>query len=216
MVHRISFAGAGPWPEPNAPECPDAERGEERAARPLVSEAEAVGRPALPEVVQEYLEFVWRLLRRLGLSSARADDVTQEVFLVFVRRLAEVEVGRERSFLYGVVVRLASNEKRQERRRREVFGVPLDDMRAHESLPDERVEQRRRVERLDQLLQELPPKLRRVLVLSDLLDQDLMEVAELECIPVGTVSSRLRRARMLFERKVRRLAGPPRQAGTHE
>jgi len=154
----------------------------------------------LTQLVSEQLEFVWRLSRRLGLSPARADDLTQEVFLVAMRREREIRPGRERAFLYGVVLRLVANARRQERRRREV--PEPHEPSAPGPLPDESLDRERAAARLDLVLETLPEKLRRVLVLSDVLELEVGEVAELERIPRGTVASRLKRARELFKKKV--------------
>jgi RNA polymerase sigma-70 factor (ECF subfamily) len=172
-------------------------------AQPSAMKSAQVTSAAMPlnGLVRQHLDFVWRLLRRLGLSASRADDLTQEVFLVAVRRQSELVVGCERAFLYGVAVRLAANTRRQLRRRREVVEGELEAM-ADAALPDENLDQKRLAQRLDALLDELPDKLRRVLVLSDVMELEVAEVAALEQIPEGTVASRLRRARQLLRRKV--------------
>ena len=51
---------------------------------------------------------------------------------------------------------------------------------------------------LDELLEQLPDELRRVLVLAEIEECTVPEIAELEGIAVGTAASRLRRARGLF------------------
>src|SRR5512142_2066304 len=63
-------------------------------------------------LVDAHFEFVWRSLRRLGLSSADADDATQEVFLVAIRRLDDIDPESERSFLYGTALRVAAVQRR--------------------------------------------------------------------------------------------------------
>src|SRR4051812_27350925 len=59
-------------------------------------------------LVRVHLPFVWRFLRRLGLSPEDADDVAQETFLVAVDKLDRIEEGHERRFLFGIAVRIAS------------------------------------------------------------------------------------------------------------
>src|SRR5512146_863192 len=70
-------------------------------------------------LVRAEFEWLWRVLRRIGLSAADADDATQQVFLVASRRSAEIR-GSARAFLYGTAVRVAANMRRTLRRRREV------------------------------------------------------------------------------------------------
>lgn len=149
-------------------------------------------------LVEQHLEFVWRLLRRFGLSPEDADDVAQQVFMLAARKLDEQLPGRERTFLYGVARRLAANARRDRRRRREVSEDLAELVSAAGAAPDELVECQRAARLLDALLDRLPPELGRVLVLAELEEQTIPAIAELEGIAVGTAASRLRRARAMF------------------
>jgi RNA polymerase sigma-70 factor (ECF subfamily) len=152
-------------------------------------------------LVRREIGFVWRVLRRLGLPKPDADDATQQVFLVASRKFAELEPGKERSFLYGTAVRIAANLRRGLQRRRE---TPADsellDAVADARLPDELVEQRRARALLDELLEALPDELGRILVLAEIEELTVAAIAELEGIPAGTAASRLRRAREAFRK----------------
>jgi RNA polymerase sigma-70 factor (ECF subfamily) len=143
---------------------------------------------------------VWRLLRRVGLSRPDADDAAQQVFLVASRRLPQLAPGKERSFLYGTAVRIAANLRRGLRRRRESPEEELPVQSDATELPDELLERRRARAFLDELLEQLPEELRRVLVLAEIEQLTLAAIAELEQIPAGTAASRLRRAREAFRR----------------
>lgn len=154
-------------------------------------------------LVRSEIDFVWRQLRRLGLSPADADDATQQVFLVASRRRDELEAGKERSFLYGTAVRVAANVRRALERRREVAHEPRsepprDGPFLEEPLPEEVLDRRRARELLDELLRQMPEELARVLVLTEVEQLTMAAIAELEGIPPGTVASRLRRARAAF------------------
>jgi RNA polymerase sigma-70 factor (ECF subfamily) len=144
----------------------------------------------------DHFDFVWRTLRRLGLENAAADDAAQEVFVLAARKLDAIAPERERSFLFGSAIRIAANA----RRRRSRTEVPLDvesgiDPASPAPLPDEQVESRQALERLDRALSSLPDDLRVVLVLTELDAMSQPAIAELLDLPVGTVASRLRRAR---------------------
>ena len=155
-------------------------------------------RTSFSDLVRAELEWVWRVLRRIGLSPADADDATQQVFLVVARRYDELRVQRPRPFLYGVATRVAANAQRTLRRRREEPSEAAAGAAAHEPPPDELLEQRRARTLLDELLGQLPPELRRVLVLAEIEQLTAQQIAELEALPTGTVRSRLRRARAAF------------------
>lgn len=144
------------------------------------------------------IDFVWRQLRRLGLSRADADDATQQVFMVASRRRGELVPGKERSFLYGTAVRVAANVRRGLQRRREVVDEPRSEPPLDAPLPDEVLERRRARALLDEVLEQLPAELSRVLVLAEVEQLTVAAIAALEGIPAGTAASRLRRARSAF------------------
>src|SRR5262245_19860547 len=107
------------------------------------------------KLVHEHLDFVWRLLRRFGLSPADADDAAQHVFLLAKAKLDRIEPGKERAFLYSSALRVAANARRARRNRREVPDADLPTSAATGPLPDERVELERARAFLDELLEQL-------------------------------------------------------------
>lgn len=149
-------------------------------------------------LVDEHFQYVWRLLRRFGLSRSDADDATQQVFMVAARRAGDIGEGRERTFLYGTALRIFANARRSQRRRRETDDTTLVEMPAAAQLPDQQLDDARARQTLDRLLARMPPELCRVLVLADIEGTTAREIAELESIPAGTAASRLRRAREEF------------------
>ncbi|MEI9948699.1 MAG: RNA polymerase sigma factor [Pseudomonadota bacterium] len=147
----------------------------------------------LVDVVHRYYALVWRTLRRLGTPQADADDATQHVFWTFAGRSAQIEPGREASFLISVAIKVAANARRKLGRRREV-GTADEQLVCHES-PESLLQQKQRWELLDRGLSTLLPEQRIVFVLFELEGFSLPEIAELNEIPLGTATSRLRRAR---------------------
>jgi RNA polymerase sigma-70 factor (ECF subfamily) len=157
----------------------------------------------------EHFDYVWRLLRRLGVAESAVDDAAQQVFLVAVHRMHELGRGAEKAFLSGTALRIASNQRRsQQRRQREVADErPLLEAVDPGGSPEELVEQKRALALLDRALDELPADLREAFVLFELGDLSMPEIAELLHIPRGTVASRLRRAREQFVVCALRLQG---------
>lgn len=184
--------------------------------------AAALDEPAAAEptrdvrgLFQTHYAAVWRLLRRFGVPVAQLDDAAQEVFWVAARRFADIEAGREKAFLYGVALRVASNELRRSQVSAELTR-PLGDLELVLAdvapSPEESLEQRRALLLLDAALRQLPLELRSVLVLFELEGLEVSKIAEIEGIPLGTASSRLRRAREEFSAIAKRL----RAALSHE
>ncbi|HVU04504.1 MAG TPA: sigma-70 family RNA polymerase sigma factor [Polyangiaceae bacterium] len=157
------------------------------------------GHGRITAIVRAEHDFVWRLLRRLGIPDASADDATQQVFVVAARRVNEIARGSERSYLFGVALRVASDHRRsreaRQRRDTESVGESADTAPGPEELTER--SERRRI--LDDVLAALPMELRAVIVLFELEQMTKTEVATLLGIPVGTAVSRLRRAREEFK-----------------
>jgi RNA polymerase sigma-70 factor, ECF subfamily len=157
----------------------------------------------LRSIVLEHYDFVWRSLRRLGVAESQVDDAAQQVLLVLARKLTDVHEGAERSFLFGTAVRVASDHRKKVARRREV-GDPSALELEPSDVPsaEELLDQRRARAMLDHVLDEMPEDLRHVLILAELEGMKMHEMADLLHLPQGTVASRLRRARALFEQLV--------------
>lgn len=177
-------------------------------AAPSASEAsEAVAAPLeLRALFEAYHASIWRLLRRLGVPIAQLDDAAQEVFWVAARKLEQIEPGKQHAFLYGVALRVAANElRRQASAPPRVAVEDLERLADDAPTPEERLEQTRARQLLDTVLERLPLELRAVLVLFELEGLDVRNIAEIEGIPIGTVGSRLRRAREEFSAIAKRL-----------
>jgi RNA polymerase sigma-70 factor (ECF subfamily) len=155
-------------------------------------------RDRLERMFRDHHEFIWRLLRRLGVSPDGAADLTQHVYLVAAERLNDIRPESERAFLFGTALRLSRSVLRKQRR------CQLeDDMDIHQAQgnlrPEELTSQRQAVALLDQILNKLEPDLVTVFVLFELEELSTAKIAEMLNIPIGTVASRLRRAREAFK-----------------
>jgi RNA polymerase sigma-70 factor (ECF subfamily) len=174
---------------------------------PLVEKAD--GNPAAVAraraLVNDHFDFIWRLLRRLGVPLSEVDDAAQEVFWITAKRLASVEEGRERAFLYGTALRTASTLRRNQSRRDKWMDTDAGDSASTARAPDEELERRQALAFLDEVLSSLPGALREIFVLCDIEEFTAPEAASILNLPLGTIASRLRRARKDFSDRVRRL-----------
>ena len=136
---------------------------------------------------------VWRALRRRGLRPDAAEDATQETFLLVAERLPDVQPGSERAFLIGTALRLAHTLGRKTVR------WELDeDMDQRFSGLRDTGETRADMQLCDLVLSKVDPDLAEVFVLYELEGLTSPEIARLLEIPLGSVASRLRRAREQF------------------
>jgi RNA polymerase sigma-70 factor (ECF subfamily) len=164
----------------------------------------------LRAMVDGHFDTVWRALKRLGVPESGADDAAQQVFLVASRRLDEIEPAGERSYLLGVALRVAADARRTLRRRRE---VSLEDDRelpaapAPAPAPEELLDDKRARMALAAHLARMPDELREAFVLFELEEMSAPEVAAILGVPVGTVASRVRRARDDIRQRLGHLRG---------
>jgi RNA polymerase sigma-70 factor (ECF subfamily) len=151
--------------------------------------------PSFDDLFEEYATFVWRVLGRLGVAHSDLPDVSQEVFLVVHRRLADFE-GRSsvKSWIYGICLRVAAAWRRKPFRNRERQLDELTTESAGEG-QDEELERRRARSRLMQALEALDEDKRNVFVLYELEELTMAEVAEALGCPLTTAYSRLHAAR---------------------
>ena len=163
-------------------------------------------------VVAEHA-FVWRSLVRLGVPRADAEDAAQQVFLVVARRIADIEPGSERAFLYGVALRVASRARRTLARRREVAEEQAPVRVDPAEHADAALDRARARAVLDEILGSMPLDLRSVFSLFELEQLTMAQIAEMLSLPQGTVASRLRRAREAFSEHCRRLEAKHRTDG---
>ncbi|AKU95648.1 RNA polymerase sigma factor RpoE [Labilithrix luteola] len=156
-------------------------------------------------IFRSYGQFVYTMLRSLGVGASDVDDAFQEVFVVIHRRLATYEErGTLRSWVYGICVRVAKDFRRRASRTREIATdeVPetIDTMTPAEHLGEQ---QARRI--LYAILDELDDDKRAVFVLFELEGLPMQEVAASLGCPVQTAYSRLRAAREAVDAALDRL-----------
>ena len=136
-------------------------------------------------------------------SQAMADDVTQEVFMALIRerRSYDPQKGSLHAFLLGV----ARNHVLR-RLRRERFYVSIEESteeRTAAAGPLENYATGETIESVRSAILTLPERYREVVVLCDLQELSYQETAEVLGCAVGTVRSRLHRARALLIEKLR-------------
>lgn len=165
------------------------------------------GHARLPEfdaIYDAHFDFVWRTARRLGVPESAADDVVQDTFVVLHRRLGEYDGETPlRRWLMGIVTRVVADHRRRYRRK-DAACVPHPEeseraLASNAPEPSAEAEQAEAVRLLDALLAELDEDKREVLVLAQLEEMTVPEIAELLDANVNTVYARLRAARRDFD-----------------
>ena len=173
------------------------------AAALMPNDADAARNARLERLVREHYDFVWRSARRLGVRSADLEDVVQEVFIVASARLDEIT--NEIGFLFRACKYASLNARRSVKRRREIVDDEQFERAADPQSPEQVAETAEARARLQAILEKMPTDLRVVFILFELERFTLPEIAQTLMVPLGTASSRLRRAREIFFARTARL-----------
>ena len=148
-----------------------------------------------------HLDAAYRFARWLCRSPSDADDIVQEAFLRAFRAFDGLRGGDVKAWLF-TIVRNCHATSRQQEQRRATLPLPEDheaQMRgaADDASPDPAnvsvADEERRT--LGRLIAALPDEHRQVLLLREMEDMSYREIAAVTQVPMGTVMSRLARAR---------------------
>lgn len=179
--------------------------------RPPPGSGDAEQTAFLERAIDEYGKATYNFAYRLTENEADARDLTQEAFIRVFRAWRSFEPGTSfRSWIYRIVTNLHRDELRRRKGRYleeipednapQAFGgsrplavTPIDDMvDAHLS------------EDLARSLARLPPEQRQVVLLADIEEYSYQEIADMVGCSIGTVRSRLHRARALLRKLLQR------------
>lgn len=164
---------------------------------------------------------LYRFALRMTGQAWAAEEIVQDVFMILLRapKKYEPEQGALGAYLFGI----ARNRilKHSERASRE---ISLDQPKGNGSAPPpsavnsftpaQWAEQRQRAERVRAAVLDLPVEFREAVVLCELEELSYQQAAQLLRCPIGTIRSRLHRARTLLSSKLEVLRGTAKQLGT--
>jgi RNA polymerase sigma-70 factor (ECF subfamily) len=159
-------------------------------------------------VYHAQLTHVWHTLRRFGVHDRDLEDLCHDVFVAFYRCRAEYDVTRPvRPWLSGIAFRVASDYRRRAQHRREQPAAveALPPPQSDEPAADETLLRRERQDLVLAALQALDEPRRAVMIMHDLDEQPMPEIAAVLGIPLNTAYSRLRLARADFAAACKRL-----------
>jgi RNA polymerase sigma-70 factor, ECF subfamily len=158
----------------------------------LAIEARDGDRAALAALVRRSQPEVWRLCARLGDRDA-ADDLTQEVYVRALPALARFRADSSaRTWLLQIARNVCVDHVRRRQRRRRLLGRIV----AGSGGADALIDQGRTGEvDLDDAVGSLQPDRREAFVLTQVLGASYAEAAEVCGVPIGTIRSRVARAR---------------------
>jgi len=198
----------GSLPGMNPPAVRTSEAGPDDAT--LLAASQKGDQKAFGELVRRYQRAVHRLAWSLTRNPSDADDLAQETFVRAWNAIGRFELGQP---LYPWLARIVTNQAfslfRHRKRRPETSIEPLVEAGQQWGVEDDPAEhsaEREREARLRACFGELQPEHQAVLALRAVQDLSYDEIAKALGIPIGTVMSRLSRARGELKRRLAELA----------
>jgi len=179
----------------------------------LIAAAQRGGQAAFAEIVRRYQRAIYRVAYALTRNAADADDLAQETFVRAWGAIGRFERGQP---LYPWLARIATNQAfslfRTRKRRPETPIEPLLEAGMQwgvEDDPAEHTARRERDAKLRACFAALAPEHQAVLALRVVQDLSYDEIARALGVPIGTVMSRLSRARADMKRRMQEGSDPP-------
>jgi len=174
---------------------------------------------AFNELVLKHQDMIYNHVYVILGDPASADDVTQDTFIKAFEKLSGFRGGTFRSWLMKIATNSAYDLLRRSKRRPIQPLFPEDEngdeLESARWLVDpsvsvqEIVEQNEFSKSIAKLLEELPDVYRTILTMIDMYEFDYAEAANALNIPIGTVKSRLARARLRMSKKLRNIKNTP-------
>lgn len=161
---------------------------------------------AFNRLVLAYQDIVYNQALRMLSDEDAAADAAQETFISAYRHIQDYRGGSFRAWLLRIVTNASYDALRRNQRRPTTSLEPLDDtgeeiesphwLADNSNLPEEKAEQRELASAISNCLQGLPDEFRAAVILVDVQGLDYSEAAQSLGKPVGTIKSRLARARL--------------------
>jgi RNA polymerase sigma-70 factor (ECF subfamily) len=169
---------------------------------------------AFNQLVLKYQDAAYNQAYWILKDPYRAEEIVQDAFLQAYRNLSRFRNGSFRAWLLRIVINACLDELGRRKRRPLLSLTPVNDSDEEKDMQDwledrgpsveEIIEQSELSAEIQFSLSNLPVVYRTVLVMVDLMDFDYAEAAEALGVPVGTVKSRLARARLHLRRRLER------------
>jgi RNA polymerase sigma-70 factor (ECF subfamily) len=150
-----------------------------------------------------HLDAAYNLARWLSRSQVDAEDIVQEAMLRAFRAFDSFRGGDAKPWLLAIVRNCWRNAGADKKRRGHT-ALPEDDsgaLVADDAGPEEHAMASSQSRKLDTVIALLPNEFREVLILREMEDMSYREIAEVTGVPIGTVMSRLARARAMLKER---------------
>lgn len=174
----------------------------------LAQQARKGDTAAFNQLVLAYQQQMFNLALRILMDEKLAEDITQEAFLAAFRALAAFRGGSFRAWMARIVTNRCFDELRRQKRHPSLpiestdDGEEMDDppaLKDESELPEEKLEKAELENAIVNCIKELSVDFRTALLLVDIQGFDYQEAARVIGKPIGTLKSRLARARLTVQ-----------------
>jgi len=167
---------------------------------------------AFEEIVNRFKDRLKNFVYRYLSNEEAAEDVVQETFLrVYQKKHMYRNIAKFSTWIYTIAGNLAKTELRKRKRRKmyslsnlgledKDYEIPSEDFPPEGAVEGEYTEQE-----IQAAIDELPEKFKTVIILRDIQELSYEEISNIVNVPVGTVKSRINRARLKLQEKLRHL-----------
>ncbi len=169
-------------------------------------------------LLASHLDAAWNLARWLTRNPQDAEDCVQDACLRAWRFFDGFRGGDERAWLLTIVRNSCYSHLQRQRQLAAPleYEVDLDSLQPQESTdppaqsesPEMQLLRQADAQRLEAAIQTLPPEYREVLVLREMEDLPYKQIADIAGVPIGTVMSRLSRARAQLRHRLQTEKAP--------
>lgn len=160
---------------------------------------------AFRRIIERYQRPVFQMVFNLIFDRHGAEDIVQEVFLTAYQKLSTFDPMRCRfsTWLFTIARNKSINYLRQKKQ-----SVSLDQAAAAlSSNPGDSVESEDFIRQMDDALNRLPTRQKRAFMLAEFENLPYDQIAQMECVSIGTVKSRIHRAKKKLQKMLKHLSG---------
>ena len=180
----------------------------------LIRRFQAGDEGAFEEIVNRYANRLMNFAYRFVLDGDEAEDIVQDTFLkVYQNRHAYKEIAKFSTWIYTITANLSKTVLRKRRRRKVFFfsrmgpeGKEIELPSVHIS-PEKQIEGRFDERSIQSAIAKLPEHFRTAIILRDIQELSYEEISNIINAPLGTVKSRINRARLRLQDELKHLRG---------